>query len=107
MDLPIEDYFVMLIAVKLKSASVTLLMEWLPDDIVDAHAHCNLRACRRNQSSGATHMLSTFPYFTLEDSERQRTMFFPGKKLRSLRFAKTFRGLNHRAANDYLLERSP
>lgn len=109
MDLPIEDYFCH--AYRMSEAEIRIrdsLMEWLPDDIVDAHAHCNLREHVVEINPRArTHMLSTFPYFTLEDSERQRTMFFPGKKLRSLRFAKTFRGLNHRAANDYLLERSP
>ena len=33
-------------------------------------------------------------------------MFHPGKMIRSLRFAKTFRGIDHRAANLYLLEQS-
>lgn len=109
MDLPIEDYFSH--AYRMSEAEIRIrdsLMEWLPDDIVDAHAHCNLREHVVEINPRARmHMLSTFPYFPLEDSEWLRTMFFPGKKLRSLRFAKTFRGLNHRAANDYLLEQSP
>ena len=44
MDLPIEDYFCH--AYRMSEAEIRIrdsLMEWLPDDIVDAHAHCNLR----------------------------------------------------------------
>lgn len=109
MDLPIEDYFAH--AYRLSAEEIRIrdeLMDWIPDRIIDAHAHCNLPAHVVEINPRARiHMLSTFPYFPLEDSERLRTMFFPGKELRSLRFAKTFRGLNHRAANDYLLEQSP
>lgn len=109
MNLPIEDYFAH--AYRMNEAEIHIrdsLMEWLPDDIVDAHAHCNLQEHVGEINPRARmHMLSTFPYFPLEDSERLRAMFFPGKKLRSLRFAKTYRGLDHRAANEYLLEQSP
>lgn len=31
----------------------------------------------------------------------------PGKKIRTLRFPKTFRGIDQRAANEYLLQKSP
>jgi predicted TIM-barrel fold metal-dependent hydrolase len=109
MDLPIKDYFAH--AYRMSDSEIKIrdsLMDWLPDEIVDAHAHCNLAAHVVDINPKARqHMLSTFPYFPLEDSERLRTMFFPGKRLRSLRFAKTYRGLDHRAANDYLLEHSP
>lgn len=109
MDLPIENYFAH--AYRMSEAEIKIrdsLMEWLPDDIIDAHAHCNLAShVVEINPKARQHMLSTFPYFPLEDSERLRTMFFPGKRLRSLRFAKTYRGLDHRAANDYLLENSP
>lgn len=109
MNLPIEDYFTH--AYRMSEAEVNIcdsLMDWLPDDIIDAHAHSNLPSHVIELSSKTRqHMLSTFPYFSLEDSEKLRAMFFPGKRLRSLRFAKTYRGLDHRAANDYLLENSP
>jgi len=108
-DLPIGDYFAH--AYRLSPEEIRVrdeLMDWIPDRIIDAHAHCNLpEHVVEINPRARMHMLSTFPYFTLGDSERLRTMFFPGKELRSLRFAKTFRGLNHRAANDYLLEQSP
>ena len=109
MELPIRDYFAH--AYRLTTEEICIrdkLMDWIPDRIIDAHAHCNLpEHVAEINPRARMHMLSTFPYFTLEESERLRTMFFPGKELRSLRFAKTFRGLNHRAANDYLLEQSP
>ncbi len=84
------------------------LMNWLPDQIIDAHAHSNLAEHVGDINPKALeHMLSTFPYFTLDASEALRNRFFPGKKIRSLRFPKTYRGLDHRAANDYLLANSP
>lgn len=109
MNLPIEDYYAH--AYNLTGEEVGIrdsLMEWLPDQIIDAHAHCNLKSHVISISDHAFgHMLSTFPYFTLESSERLHQLFFPGKSIRSLRFPKTFRGLDHRAANNYLLENSP
>lgn len=53
------------------------------------------------------HMLSTFPCFSIEESEKVREVFHPGKSIRSLRFAKTFRGIDHRKVNQYLLSDSP
>jgi len=51
-------------------------------------------------------MLSTFPSFSLEESREWHALLHPGKNIRSLRFPKTFRGIDHRAANLYLLEQS-
>ena len=53
------------------------------------------------------HMLSTFTYYSLEDSQRIQKMLYVGKTVRTLRFAKTFQGIDHRAANEYLLTESP
>lgn len=81
--------------------------EWLPEAIIDCHAHCNLEAHVDFVSDHAFgHMLSTFTYFSLEDSIRLRDLLYPWRKVQSLRFPKTFRGINHRAANDYLLNES-
>ncbi len=84
------------------------LMNWLPPDIIDAHAHCNLPGHvgvlpERVQN----HMMSTFPSLTLEESIAIKAIFFPGKKVRTLRFASAFSGIDHFAANDYLLKNSP
>lgn len=80
---------------------------WLPEAIIDCHAHCNLEEHVDFVSDHAFgHMLSTFTYFSLEDSIRLRDLLYPWRKVQSLRFPKTFRGINHRAANDYLLNES-
>lgn len=81
--------------------------EWLPDAIIDCHAHCNLPEHVRSIDERAyNHMLSTFPSFSLEESKKWHALLHPGKKIRSLRFPKTFRGIDHRVANLYLLEQS-
>lgn len=84
------------------------MRDWLPEHIVDAHSHSNLKEHVRFINPRALeHMLSTFPYFSIEDSLSLRNIFFPECDVRSLRFAKTFRGIDHRAANQYLLTESP
>ncbi len=81
--------------------------EWLPDTIIDCHAHCNLAEHIRSIDEHAyNHMLSTFPSFSLEESKEWHALLHPGKEIRSLRFPKTFRGIDHRAANLYLLKQS-
>jgi len=83
------------------------LAEWLPQSIIDCHAHCNLPEHVLSVDDRTYgHMLSTFPSFSLEESKEWHARLYPGKAIRSLRFPKTFRGINHRAANLYLLERS-
>jgi predicted TIM-barrel fold metal-dependent hydrolase len=83
--------------------------EWLPENIIDGHAHCNEKVHYGGMEASAhTHMISTFPYYSLQESEYVRKTFFhPGKKCRALRFPMVFRGIDHRAANAYLLAKSP
>lgn len=81
--------------------------DWLPDNIIDCHAHCNLEEHVRSiDSRSFNHMLSTFPSFTLEESKSWHRLLHPGKHIRSLRFANVFSGIDHKAANLYLLEHS-
>lgn len=81
-----------------------LLMAWLPETIIDVHSHCNAAKHVHSMDERTWgHMLSTFPWLTLEESVLLHERFFPGKRVRTLRFAKTFRGVDHRAANEYLL----
>ncbi len=83
------------------------IQAWLPEAIIDCHAHCNLEAHVDFVSDIAfEHMLSTFTYFSLEDSIRLRDLLYPQRQVRSLRFPKTFRGINHHSANEYLLSES-
>lgn len=82
--------------------------QWLPQIIIDCHAHCNLPGHVRQVDDRAYHqMLSTFPSFSLEESREWQTLLHPGKTVRTLRFPKTFRGIDHKAANRYLLTQSP
>ena len=81
--------------------------EWLPECIIDCHAHCNLpEHVLSIDDRSYHHMLSTFPSFSLVESRHWHGLFYPGKRLRTLRFPKTFRGIDHRRANLYLLEES-
>ena len=44
--------------------------EWLPDVIIDCHAHCNLPEHVSSIDQRAyNHMLSTYPSFSLEESK--------------------------------------
>jgi len=80
---------------------------WLPSKIIDCHAHCNLAEhVRWVDDTTYNHMLSTFPSFSLEESVQWHNMLYPGKDIRSLRFPKTFSGIDHRQANRYLFENS-
>jgi len=80
---------------------------WLPDTIIDCHAHCNLPEHVRSIDERAyNHMLSTFPSFSLAESKEWHDLFHANKTIRSLRFPTIFRGIDHRAANLYLLEQS-
>jgi hypothetical protein len=84
------------------------LMDFLPDTIIDCHAHCNLPQHVQELDSGVFgHMMSTFPGFSLEDSHMVKETLYVGKRVLSLRFANAYRGINHRAANQYLLDNSP
>lgn len=81
---------------------------WLPSNVIDAHAHANLAEHVQEVPPKAfNHMLSTFPSFSIEESMQVNGILHPETTIRSIRFAKTFRGIAHRAANEYLLENSP
>jgi len=83
------------------------LMSWLPDVIIDAHAHANQASqVQVIDPTTMAHMMSTFPAFDLEASERVKAVFFPGKRVKTLRFANAYRGIDHVAANDYLLSQT-
>lgn len=108
-DIPIQEYLDY--SLKLNDREVDmlqLLMEFLPDTIIDAHAHCNTSAHVETIDDGIYHhMMSTFPAFSLEDSAKVQRVLYPGKKVRTLRFANAYRGINHRRANEYLVTHSP
>jgi predicted TIM-barrel fold metal-dependent hydrolase len=80
-------------------------MSYLPDRLIDCHAHSNLPDHVAGlDDSVYYHMMSTFPYFTLEQSYHVQKVFYPNKAIRTLRFANAYKGINHKAANQYLID---
>jgi hypothetical protein len=83
------------------------MMRFLPETIIDCHAHCNLESHVGELDEGVMHhMMSTFPGFSLEQSAQVKAVLYPGKHVQTLRFANAYRGISHRAANEYLLAHS-
>ncbi len=84
------------------------LGDWLPEAFIDSHAHATLpEHVLEVPASSFRHMHSTFPSFTLEQSVQINALLHPDKHIRTLRFAIPWRGINHRVANQYLLDSSP
>lgn len=84
------------------------ILAYMPEIIIDAHAHSGLEE-QVGQIDPRTmqHMMTTFPFFSLEDSARMNSLFFTGKLVHTLRFAIPWKGIDHRSANQYLLKNSP
>jgi predicted TIM-barrel fold metal-dependent hydrolase len=77
----------------------------LPRRIIDSHTHCNLpEHVGALPESYRRLPLTTFPHYTLDDAQYSRTILWPDHHVTSLRFAGSFHGIDHRAANTYLLE---
>ncbi len=81
--------------------------EWLPEKIIDCHAHCCLPE-HVNEISEEMYSLpiSSFPSFSLEESREWQKIMHPQKKIRSLRFSIPLNGIDHKAVNSYLLRKS-
>lgn len=78
---------------------------WLPPRIIDVHAHNNLpEHVEHIEDRFGRHMMSTFPYFTLEQSQATQKVLFPGREIRCVRFSHVINGTDFRAANEYLLQ---
>jgi predicted TIM-barrel fold metal-dependent hydrolase len=83
------------------------LMDFVPDNVIDVHSHSNLlEHVVAIDERIFHHMMSTFPYFSLEESYDVKQLLFPGKNVQALRFPNAFRGIDHKAANAYLLDES-
>lgn len=78
--------------------------DWLPPTIVNAHAHSNLPEHVIDLPQKTyNHMMSTFPSYSIEESKLIQKIFHPRTKIHTLRFAHAFKGIDHKAANSYLL----
>jgi hypothetical protein len=104
-----EDYLRYSFSLKPREVELrNFFSDWLPDQIIDCHVHTTLPMhVEWMDERTYSHMLSTFPSFSLEESALSQQFFYGDRSVRALRFAKTYRGVNHRRVNDYLLEESP
>lgn len=86
----------------------SLYTDWLPDKIIDCHAHCNTDDhIIVVANSLYNHINSTFLDFDLNKSRIVKNNLFPGKEVYTLRFSHPMVGINHKEANNYLLTCSP
>jgi len=81
-----------------------MFMDWLPDVILDSHAHLlpEVFAPIRLEDFDCTRVASTFPSYSLEESNLVSAAFYPNKKLIRQRFVLPLRGVNFRGANNYI-----
>lgn len=82
----------------------------LPDTIIDVHVHAaegDSFDPSRMSDFAYHHMVSTYPETTIEQSAAIDKLMMPEQFVRKLRFAHAFSGVNHKAANEYLVEKSP
>ena len=103
--IPNRKYFAeAMVATEKEAELMSENLAWMPENIIDAHAHCNLPEHVIEISPEVYHHpISTFPSFTLEDSYETIGSLYPGKKVSTLRFANAWKGIDHKAANDYLV----
>lgn len=104
----VPDYYQYSLALKPEEEELSRKFQrWLPDQIIDCHAHC----CPSEHLLGLDeallrHMMTTFPVFNLEQSYAEQKLLYHDKHVKTLRFASAYRGIDHRASNEYLVENS-
>lgn len=107
-QIPINDYLnYSFVLTKQEENLRKVLLDWLPEKIIDCHVHCNRAedVLSINQRT-MNHMMSTFPHFTLEQSLELDTILFLERNIRKLRFSHVFSGIDHKSANEYLVKNS-
>lgn len=83
-------------------------LRWLPTVVFDIHSHANGGAAYLGLSKhGQRQVRSSFPRWSLTDSTAVRGLLYGNRKVRFLRFAQPYRGIDHRAANNYLSDNTP
>jgi len=109
MIIPSRQYFID--ALNFSQREIELRMDfdhWLPDMIIDCHAHANGEGCVGNIPEViAKEPRGSFPSYSIDDSLKMKSVFHPTTNVRTLRFSNPYLGINHRCANQYLLRSSP
>jgi len=95
-------------AFELRPREIELIEKYgaiLPETIIDCHAHSNPpNAVGELDQPTCEHMMSTFPIWTIRQSRQAQAKLLPGKRIRTIRFANAYRGINHRLSNEYLFD---
>ena len=103
-DIPAEDYFSAALALSAEEDErLTCALNVLPENIIDAHTH--VARCDDLQDLSAelmSHVVSTFPVYSLEMAAAAKSVLWPGKEVRSARMALPVAGYRHAAINEYL-----
>jgi uncharacterized protein len=77
----------------------------LPPRVVDAHTHiARQQDLVAPPSSLLGEVVSTFPFYSLDDARRVRGALWPGRSVCAVRMALPVDGYHHRAVNQYLIE---
>ncbi|NCU44662.1 hypothetical protein EOM71_03230 [Candidatus Falkowbacteria bacterium] len=108
-NIPYLKYYLDSIKLSEQEKSIrAMLMDWLPDKIIDCHAHCNQSIHIVDISDSLyNHINSTFLDFDLERSISSISRLFPGKVVQTLRFSHPMGGIDIKSANEYLINNSP
>lgn len=78
---------------------------WLPSTIIDAHTHTNLpQHVLFVDENIFHHMISTFPSFSLSQSNHLKSLFLPNINIHYLRFGFPMYGMDLYGTNSYILK---
>jgi uncharacterized protein len=84
------------------------LLDWMPSVVFDVHVHANGRHTVGELSDyGWKQVRSSFPTWSIRDSAAVRDFLYGSRTVRMLRFAQPYKGIDHAAANAYLLANRP
>jgi hypothetical protein len=79
------------------------IIDWLPAEIIDVHAHASGPASYTGFSDfGWGQARASFPTWSIDHSRCIRRFLYGRSQVRQLRFAFPFKGMDHRDANCYL-----
>lgn len=106
MRIPVEAYLAH--ALDLRDEEKRLVEEfslWLPNTIIDCHVHLNPPESLVGIDDALyRNMITTFPWFSIEQHKLVTSVFYPNKRVILLSFTMPYRGINFRLANGHILE---
>ncbi|MFQ6118340.1 MAG: amidohydrolase family protein [Methanosarcinales archaeon] len=107
-SIPVDAYFEY--ALSLTSKEQKLIREfskWLPNEIIDAHAHSNTkRQWKLIDDYYLSHLPGTFPWFEVSKHMKVNRILYPAIKVKMLLSPFTYRGTDHRTANNYIVRQA-